>query len=126
MPLYKGPHMKNIRPGTSSEAMQFGDSEELIPICQICHKQWHTTDACWYRYGDTPLLRNFSKSKITRPKTAYVANFELFFSCHSLFKASYEDRYLIYPDFYVSLYSPEAFTVLKAYVANFENSDDEG
>lgn len=85
MLLYRGPHMKNILPSTSSQAMQFSDSEESIPICQICHKQGHTAEACWYRYGDTPPPRNLSKSKMMRHKIAYVANFEPFSGCHSPF-----------------------------------------
>lgn len=128
MKLYRGPHMKNILFTAGSQIMRFGDSEESILVRQICHKQEHTTDACWHRYGDAnlPPPNNFGRSKMMRSKTAYVANFEPFSGYQSSFVAPYEVLYSTCHYNLVSSYLSDAFSVPEAYVVKLESAGDEG
>ncbi|KAH9793691.1 retrovirus-related pol polyprotein from transposon RE1 [Citrus sinensis] len=129
----RSPHVRNtFLPGMSS-SISAGESNESIPVCQICHKQGHTADACWYRYGDnySPFPKQFGRGKMMGPKAAYMTNFEPF----SYHQSAIEDPYELsgvnsgcqlvhYSP--VSSYSSEAFTLPEAYVANLEDSSDEG
>ncbi|KAH9696661.1 retrovirus-related pol polyprotein from transposon RE2 [Citrus sinensis] len=48
------------------------ESDDNIPVCQICHKSGHTADACWHRYIENyvPQSRHFGRGR--GPKSAYM------------------------------------------------------
>ncbi|KAL9409437.1 hypothetical protein AB3S75_047767 [Citrus x aurantiifolia] len=128
----RSPHVRNtFLPGMSS-SISTGESNESIPVCQICHKQGHISNACWYRYGDnySYFLKQFGRGKMMGSKAAYMTNFESF----SYHQPTIEDPYELsgvnsscQPANYfpVSSYSSEAFTLPEACVANLEDSSDE-
>ena len=50
MQSHRPPQMRHMfSPANTSNV---SESSEPVPICQICHKQGHTINACWYRYGE--------------------------------------------------------------------------
>ena len=76
--FHRPPHIRNMFSPAQNQNISIGKHNELTPICQICHKQGHTADACWYRYGDNYLPKNFGRGKMIGSKAAYMANFESF------------------------------------------------
>ena len=129
--FHRPPHIRNMFSHAHNQNNSTGEHNELTPICQICHKQGHTADACWYRYGDNYLLKNFGIGKMMGSKAAYMANFESFPYQQSTEEDSYgvaDINYSYQPVNYspVSSYQSEAFTFSEAYVANLEGSSDEG
>lgn len=70
MQFYRPSLMKsNSSHSTIVPSMQSNKFDESISICQICHKQGHTADACWHRYDDAHLIsfNHFDKSKMSHP-----------------------------------------------------------
>lgn len=59
------------------------------------------------------------------PKTAYMANFELFTSYAPFIEEPYVVPHLNYNSMYYLPYSLEEFIALKAYVANYERPANE-
>ena len=129
----RSPHVRNVFSPAINSSISTGESNEPIPVCQICQKQGHTADACWYRYGDrySPSSKQFGRGKMKGPKAAYMANFEPFSYQQSAIEDLYEFSSFnssCQPVHYslVYSYSSEAFTLPKAYVANLEDSSHEG
>ncbi|KAH9753212.1 retrovirus-related pol polyprotein from transposon RE1 [Citrus sinensis] len=105
-------------------------SDESPPICQICHKQGHTTDECWHIYDDspTPLPKHFGKGRSFRSKAAYMANFDPFTNYAA---PTVEDNYAapFYSGFnpmYHSSYPSAEFNAPEAYLTNYEGPADDG
>ena len=60
----------------ANPSMHTGNSDGTLPVCQICHKQGHTADAYWHRYGDdfVPSPKPFGRGRAA--KSAYLTAFE--------------------------------------------------
>ena len=65
------------------------ESDDNIPVFQICHKSGHTADACWHRYIENyvPQSRHFGRGR--GPKSAYMTTFEP----HAEFAPYFDDFY---------------------------------
>lgn len=129
----RSPHVRNVFLPRMNSSISTGESNESIPVCQICYKQGHTADACWYRYGDnySPSPKQFGRGKMMGPKVVCMTNFEPFSYHQSAIEDLYElsgVNFSCQPVHYspVSSYSSEAFTLPEAYVANLKDSSDEG
>ena len=124
MQFYRPSLMKsNSSHSTIVPSMQSNKFDESISICQICHKQGHTADACWHRYDDAHLVsfNHFDKSKMMGPRAAYMTSYE----SSSIYMQLVEDHYATPYSSYDFMYYPSEAIQLEAYVANYEGSTDE-
>ena len=104
--------------------------DESPPICQICHKQGHTTNECWHIYDDspTPLPKHFGMGRSFGSKAAYMANLDSF---PNFAAPTVEDNYAdpFYSGFnpmYHSSYPSAEFNTPEAYLTNYKGPADDG
>ena len=111
------------------------ESDDNIPVFQICHKSGHTANACWHRYIENyvPQSRHFGRGR--GPKSAYMTTFD----SHAEFAPYFDDFYAMNCSNYQSYnLDPVTYSSMPhcssemssapgaAYLANFEGPADEG